>query len=217
VLVLADIAMRNNIDCIVFTGDLTQDHSEISYRHFADAVKQAKLKTPVYYLAGNHDDRKLLNKYLIAPAFKNDKTIDNDYWQIQLIDSKSDTPSGLICHESLQLLSQQMANDKYQLIMMHHHPIDIGYYIDKHGLLNQDEFWQTITQLNESDKNIKAIACGHVHRASQLSKNHVDIYTCPATSMQFGENKSEAGSIVPSYRLFYLESNGTMSSEVITP
>ncbi len=28
-LVLADIAQRNDIDCVVFTGDLTQDHSEL--------------------------------------------------------------------------------------------------------------------------------------------------------------------------------------------
>ncbi len=215
--VLLDMAKRDDIDSIVFTGDLTQDHSELSYRYFADAVKTANFKVPVHFLAGNHDDKELLTKYLIAPAFKKDKTINNDYWQVQLIDSKSSTPSGLVNQESLQSLTQHIAKSKFQLIMMHHHPVDIGYYIDKHGLLNQDEFWQTITQLNESGLNIKAIACGHVHRASQLSKHQVDIYTCPATAMQFGENKDKAGSIIPSYRLFYLKSNGTMSSEIITP
>lgn len=101
--------------------------------------------------------------------------------------------------------------------MMHHHPLDIGYYIDKHGLLEQDVFWQCINQLNKADNNIKAIACGHVHRAVKLSKDKVDIYTCPATSIQFGDTKEQAGSILPSYRLFYLKSNGTIQSEVIIP
>ena len=99
---------------------------------------------------------------------------------------------------------------------MHHHPVDVGYYIDKHGLLEQDIFWKTITQLNDSSMNIKAIACGHVHRAAHLSKFNVDVYTCSATSVQFGDTKEKVASILPSYRLFYLESDGKLSSEVIS-
>ncbi len=215
--VLANIAQRVDVDCIVFTGDLTQDHSEQSYQYFFEAVEQANFNAPIYFLAGNHDDRELITKHLTTPTFQPNKTISCGHWQIQLVDSKSDTPSGLVDQERLQLLSQRIDKDKYQLLMMHHHHVDLGYYIDKHGLLNQDEFWQTITRLNESGLSIKAIACGHVHRASQLSKHHVDIYTCPATSIQFGETKDKAGSIIPSYRLFHLESNGTINSEIITP
>jgi len=216
-LVLADIAQRDIIDCVVFTGDLSQDHTELSYQHFVDAVEYAEFKMPVYFLAGNHDDRALLAKYLTKPKFNTNKTICDDVWQIQLLDSKSATPSGLVSKTNLQALSPRIDKSKFQLLMMHHHPINIGYYIDKHGLKNQEEFWQTITELNKANMNIKAIACGHVHRASQLSKEHVDIYTCPATSMQFGETKEKAGSIVPSYRIFHLNSNGTIDSEIITP
>jgi len=100
---------------------------------------------------------------------------------------------------------------------MHHHPVDIGYYIDKHGLTNKQVFWQAVKELNNEKMNIRAIACGHVHRASQLSKDQVDIYTCPATSVQFGDTKEKMASIVPSYRLLYLNNNGTIASEIITP
>ena len=112
---------------------------------------------------------------------------------------------------------QRSDKNKFQLLMMHHHPVNIGYYIDKHGLINQDVFWQTINQLNDENMNIKAIACGHVHRASQLSKDQVDIYTCPATSVQFGDTKETMASIVPGYRLLYLNDNGTIASVIITP
>ncbi|MBL0710560.1 MAG: metallophosphoesterase [Colwellia sp.] len=221
-LVLADIAKQDPLDCIVFTGDLTQDHSDLSYQHFVDAIEQAKFKIPVYFLAGNHDDPTLLTKYLTAPLFQQNKTISDEAWQIQLIDSKSDTPSGIVSQQCLQNLSQSINKNKsidgnkFQLIMMHHHPVDIGYDIDKHGLLNQHDFWQTIIALNGSGLNIKAIACGHVHRASQLMQHNVNIYTCPATSIQFGETKDHESSIVPSYRLFYLKSNGTINSEIVT-
>ncbi len=215
--VLTDIASRKNIDCAVFTGDLTQDHSELSYQYFVEAVAQAQFSIPVYFLAGNHDDKKMMAKYLTAPNFQTNSTISHDFWQLQLVDSKSDTPSGLVSQKSLTELAQRIDNNKFQLLMMHHHPVNIGYYIDKHGLINQQTFWQTINQLNDANMTIKAIACGHVHRASQLSKHQVDIYTCPATSVQFGEAKEKMASIVPSYRLFYLNSNGTMTSEIITP
>ncbi len=215
--VLTDIASRKNIDCAVFTGDLTQDHSELSYQYFVEAVAQAQFSIPVYFLAGNHDDKKMMAKYLTAPNFQTNSTISHDFWQLQLVDSKSDTPSGLVSQKSLTELAQRIDKNKFQLLMMHHHPVNIGYYIDKHGLINQQTFWQTINQLNDANMTIKAIACGHVHRASQLSKHQVDIYTCPATSVQFGETKEKMASIVPSYRLFYLNSNGTMTSEIITP
>ena len=214
--VLADIAERDNIDSIIFTGDLTQDHSALSYQHFADAVDQAVLNIPVYFLAGNHDDKALLSKYLTGPKFQTNKTINHDFWQIQLVDSKSDTPSGLVNKESFQTLTHYTDNNKFQLLMMHHHPIDIGYCIDEHGLLEQDTFWGTIDQLNKLNRNIKAIACGHVHRAVQLTKLNVDVYTCPATSVQFGDTKEQVGSTEPSYRLFYLESDGKISSDIIS-
>lgn len=214
--VLANIAQRKDIDCVVFTGDLTQDHTERSYQHFVQAVEQAKLSIPVHFLAGNHDDRELLNKYLIAPNFHTSKTINHDFWQVQLLDSKSDTPSGLVNQQGLQALSAHIDNSKYQLLMMHHHPINVGYYIDKHGLLEQAVFWKTIAQLNTPHSNIKAIACGHVHRATHLTQGDVDVYTCPATSVQFGDTKDKIGSVMPSYRLFYLENDGTISSDIIS-
>lgn len=214
--VLADIAQRDSIDCVVFTGDLTQDHTEISYQHFVQAIKQEKLSIPVHYLAGNHDDRELLTKYLKGPDFDTNNTISHDFWQIQLLDSKSDTPSGLVNQQCLQALPAQMDEHKYQLLMMHHHPINVGYYIDKHGLLEQDVFWKNIVQLNKAKMNIKAIACGHVHRATHLTQYNVEVYTCPATSVQFGDTKEKLGSIMPSYRLFHLANDGAISSDIIS-
>jgi Icc protein len=100
--------------------------------------------------------------------------------------------------------------------MMHHHPIDVGYHIDRHGLLEQNAFWDTITQLNKADMKIKAIGCGHVHRGVHLTKLNVDVYTCPATSVQFGDTKEKVASILPSYRLFHLKQDGSITSDIIS-
>ena len=111
---------------------------------------------------------------------------------------------------------------------MHHHPVDVGYFIDKHGLQNKDDFWQTITSYNQNNNNkIKAIACGHVHRASVLTlKNNeeavdnqasVDLYTCPATSIQFDPSADTVKALTqgPAYRLFYLQQDGTLDTDIV--
>lgn len=221
--IVTDIATHKAIDLIIFTGDLTQDHSVESYQHFTTIFKQAKLNVPVYYLAGNHDEPALMRRYLAAPIFNDQQSIDLGKWQIQLIDSKSETPAGKVSQQTLAQLKKAIKADTYQLFFMHHHPVDVGYFIDQHGLLNQDEFWRAINELPQAKSAIKAIACGHVHRASLLKKYSVhaqqcvDVYTCPATSIAFDPSKASVSALAvpPSFRLFSLYENGALSSDII--
>jgi len=226
---LVSIAENPSIDYAIFTGDLTQDHTEQSYKNFADAVQLANINIPILYLAGNHDEPSLLKKYLTAAPFISDNKIDSEHWQIQLINSKSDTPAGLVSDKTLMALPQRLDCNKYQLLLMHHHPIDVGYFIDKHGLQNKAHFWQAITTYNDNNKGIiKALACGHVHRASVLTtqsntpavvqaKASIDLYTCPATSIQFDPNAETVCALAqgPAYRLFYLYQDGTLNSDIV--
>jgi len=231
-IVLASIASNPRIDYAIFTGDLTQDHSEQSYINFAKAVQLANIQIPVFFLAGNHDEPALLNKYLADEPFVNDKIINGHFWQIQLIDSKSETPAGLVSNRTLESLPQLLNRNKHQLLMMHHHPIDVGYFIDQHGLQNKEDFWQAITTYNKDNNQcIKAIACGHIHRACVITTKNskqiepegvevqasVDLYTCPATSIQFDPSANTVKPLAqgPAYRLLYLHQDGTLSSDIV--
>ena len=223
--VLQKLKVNTAIDVIVFTGDLSQDHTERSYQNFVNAVHQAKISVPFYYLAGNHDEPQLLNKYLISAPFYQQKLIEQKNWQIILLNSKSETPAGIIVQDELQrlkTLSAETNTDKHQLVMMHHHAIDVGYFIDRHGLKNSDVFWQVI----EQQPTIKAIACGHVHRAltvylspnkPQENKRSIPLYTCPATSIQFDPAKETVSSTGESagYRLFTLFADGKIETNVV--
>ncbi|MBU2869668.1 metallophosphoesterase [Colwellia sp. E2M01] len=230
--VLLSIVDNPQIHAIIFTGDLTQDHSEQSYQNFVDCVHACGVIIPIYYLAGNHDEPGLLDKYFAQSPFIADKVITTEKWQIQLLDSKSDTPAGLVSGQALTSLQSTIEQDKYQFLLMHHHPIDVGYFIDKHGLQNKADFWQTVHRFN----NIKAIACGHVHGAMELSvsvtpginnskqaqntvehKSLVTVYTCPATSMQFDPNVAGVGVLDdgPAYRIFTLNADGNLHSDVV--
>jgi Icc protein len=219
--VLLSVGNNAQIDFVVFTGDLTQDHTEQSYQNFVDCVHECAITVPIYYLAGNHDEPELLTKYFSVSPFLADKEINLSQWQVQLVDSKSVTPAGYVTETALEKLKSAIKPNKNQLLMMHHHPIDVGYFIDKHGLQNKADFWQAIKGYN----NIKAIACGHVHSAMQLTqtpneklKEQVVLYTCPATSIQFDPNVDGVAALVkgPGYRLFYLHADGELHTDVVT-
>jgi len=220
--VLFSIAENDEIDCLVFTGDLTQDHSDASYQQFVDAFAKANITIPCFFLAGNHDEQALLNKFLVNKPFKHDKTISKHNWQIQLVNSKSDTPAGYFAQDEAVRLSKVINQSCHQLVMMHHHPVNVGYFIDRHGLENHATFWQCINK----HKNIRAIACGHVHGAhyfpaqnigEQRSYQSADVYTCPATSIQFDPdvNGVSALALGPAFRIFSLFEDGQLETEVV--
>lgn len=227
--ILSHICNNSAVKFIVCTGDITQDHTEQSYLNFVNCVLECDVKVPMYFLAGNHDEPKLLAKYFSIPPFISSTTIDLAHWQIQLVDSKSDSPAGYVNEQALMDLHLNIEQTKHQLLMMHHHPIDVGYFIDKHGLKNKEVFWQGINQYN----NIKAMACGHVHGAMELtledddvlkaissSVNHymknIPLYTCPATSIQFDPTFDgvKALPLGPGYRTFHLSVDGKIASKV---
>jgi Icc protein len=217
--VLHNIQKSPEIDLVIFTGDLTQDHTEQSYQNFVDCVDNSGIELPFYYLAGNHDEPEILDKYLNALPFYSSNSVDYVHWQIQLLESKSLTPAGYVSKQSLVALEKTINVNQHQLIMMHHHPIDVGYFIDKHGLQNKGDFWRA---MNVYD-NIKVIACGHVHSErefkKQLSNNQeaVTVYTCPATSIQFDPDFDGVAALKkgPGYRVFYLYPDGKFHSNVV--
>jgi len=212
--VLQIIKTKFKVQSIVFTGDITQDHSEISYQRFVQAVAACEITTPFYYLAGNHDEHELLDKYLSVAPFNKSKIISHEYWQIVLLNSKSETPKGHVAESKLLGLGNYIDSTKHQLMMMHHHPLDVGYFIDRHGLDNQMQFWQAI----DKQHTIKAVACGHVHQAmmiySKPGDRGIPLYTCPATSIQFDPSKDSGSSNGQGggFRIFSLYANGQIDS-----
>lgn len=209
--VLTHIQGVEKPDVIVFTGDLTQDHTDDSYQRFVEIFLQLNIEIPVHFIAGNHDEHRQLDQYLTGKPFNSSKTITRNAWQILLINSKSETPSGYVAEQALNELSKNIEPEKKQLVFMHHHPIDVGYFIDKHGLKNKAEFWSTI-QLFAS---IQAIACGHVHNDLSIqpeqSGYNIPLFTCPATSIQFDQtaDTSACNGQGAGYRIFELGNDGT--------
>mgnify|MGYP003859952119 CR=1 FL=1 len=222
IVILSDIKNNIDINLIIFTGDLTQDHSEKSYQLFRQAITYCQIPIPVYFLSGNHDEPELLSKYLVGNPFCSSRVIENDQWQAILVESKSkviEGPAGQVDDIEVEKLHQRIDPKKHQLLFMHHHPVDVGYFIDKHGLNNRDEFWLTLDKYS----SIVGIACGHVHRGvilSSVSTNRsIDVYTCPATSIQFDPCAPSVKALDqgPGYRLFSLHEQGELKTSLHYP
>lgn len=216
VAVLKRIKQLPQVDILVFTGDLTQDHSEESYQLFVQAFNESGIVTPVYYVPGNHDEPKLLKRFLAAAPFCQTSVIETSAWQILLLDSKSATPAGKVSNQQLQNIEQKIDSRKAQLILMHHHPVDVGYFIDRHGLESKVSFQNFV----EANPSIHVIGCGHVHQALSLpivtKDKTIPLYTCPATSIQFDKSCETVANNGqgPGFRCFTLKENKQVSTEV---
>ena len=214
--VLCAIKAQPIVDAIVFTGDLTQDHTEDSYQLFVKAFDVCEINIPVYYVSGNHDEPSLLNQYLSKAPFCQHKVIENNHWQVILIESKSETPAGLITNVACEQAAKVINQAKLQLLLTHHHAVDAGFFIDQHGLINKNEFQGWLSRFS----SIAALGCGHIHQALilpvQLAERSVNLYACPATSIQF-DIKSPVPATngqPPGYQVFTLASTGELSREV---
>jgi len=213
-LTLKDIKTKKP-DLAIFGGDLTQDHTIASYERFVDLIQSEQLDFPVFWLPGNHDELDMF-----ATAFKdqsnllNHKCIDTAHFQILLLNSKSETPSGFIkSTELIEIKKLINDSDKPSIIFAHHHPLVVDGYIDKHILKNGD---QLLTQLSDTGK-VSLYIHGHVHNEYQTSYLDIDICATPATSIQFKKNTTDwqQENLGPGYRLININEQGELTTQVI--
>lgn len=210
--VLKDIG-KQAVDCCIFTGDLTQDHTIDSYKNFLNALNDAELLVPCYFLPGNHDNYELMQTHLIGEPIDSANIIESNKWQFHLVNSKSETPAGFVSTRQIDGIKESINDQRYQFIFMHHHPVDVAYFIDRHGLTNKTEFWQQINSIN----NLRGIACGHIHQGRIVEcEQSLSLYTCPATSIGFCSDPENlvADDTPPGYRLLSFFDDGTIETSL---
>lgn len=168
-------------DALILTGDLTQDHSRASYQLLADIF--ANISCPVLLLPGNHDD---LSELLWLAQTSNLQLADSlvlARWQLFLLNSKGPSPAGSFdCNKQAALQQQfSQSNQPYFWLFMHHHPLPLNCFIDKHGLTEQADFWALLL----TEPKVKGVAHGHAHLAYHRHYQGVEVVGCPASSVQF--------------------------------
>ena len=170
-------------DVIVATGDIVQDESRAGYQRFRSSLEP--LGVPVLSIPGNHDDPKLMSELLSTPPFQMGGELRLGPWSLILLSTfLAGEDAGGLGPARLQGLRKALSvhGSQHVLVWMHHHPLPMGSaWLDGVALRDAGEFWKII----DANPNVRAVACGHVHQASDRQRNSVRFLSTPSTCAQF--------------------------------
>ncbi|MFZ2288570.1 MAG: 3',5'-cyclic-AMP phosphodiesterase [Halopseudomonas yangmingensis] len=201
------------VDRILATGDIAQDATEQAYARFLQEV--AVLGAPCRWLAGNHDDARLMQRLPDAgalwPAWE-----DLGNWRLVLLDTSiPGAVPGLLQPDQLERLERALATagERHVLVMLHHHPVVIGSdWMEPIGLLNRDDFWTRIDASNQ----VRAVLWGHVHQEHDSLRGNVRLLASPSTCVQFAAHSHDfaTDTLSPGYRWLRLHPDGRIETAV---
>lgn len=212
---LLELLKAEKFSMILLTGDLTQDGSEASYIKLAERLKQ--FNVPVYWVPGNHDDTKIMNRVYPLHNIYNQKQIIIDNWQFILLDSHiPKAVEGYLDQSQFDFLESCLKSkpDLNAVIVFHHHPISVGNeWLDKLGLQNADLFWETVANYPK----VSAVVFGHVHQEHKGKMKGIKYFSVPSTCIQFKKNSAKFAleRLPPAYRWYEFYPNGVIESQVV--
>ncbi|MHA6962915.1 3',5'-cyclic-AMP phosphodiesterase [Zobellella denitrificans] len=201
-------------DLILATGDLSQDHSPESYRHFTRLM--GELAPPVFWLPGNHDDAPVMQAELDAAGISNAKQLLCGNWQILLLDTQlRGAVHGELAPEQLALLEQAIDDYPHHhlLVAVHHQAVPVGCaWLDQHNLRNAGELKQRLARHQAA----KVVLFGHVHQGFDEVHDGVRYLASPSTCIQFKPLSDDFAldHTAPGWRALTLYPDGRLSTQV---
>ncbi len=185
-------ALTFPVDFVLHSGDVVEDRSEEAYRRAREEL--CRLRFPVRYLAGNHDDADVLQRVLLGRSAvlpRMDDELEAGGIRVALLDSRGPRdPEGTLTDGQLGALEALCSPQGPPLVIALHHPpvpldthwLDVGW---THGdgrqsnmLLDRGkEFARAIAPARE---RIRGVFFGHVHRAFHVLKDGILYASAPS-------------------------------------
>ncbi|MCM5558893.1 phosphodiesterase [Pleomorphomonas sp. JP5] len=207
---VADINRNHaDADLVVFTGDLSDDGSQASYRLLADLLEP--LIPPPRLMLGNHDNRGAFRAvFPDAPAEDGfvQSILDAQAARLVFLDTLDEgAVAGRLCDRRLAWLDRQLGEaDSPVLIFMHHPPFDIGMQpLDGVKLADPRAFADVLARHGK----VRHIFAGHVHRLCGGTWNGIAFSTGRGTNHQsaplFGSKDFALGFETPAYNVILID------------
>jgi Icc protein len=202
-------------DALLVTGDLVHDESPAGYSRLAAALH--KLRLPVCYLPGNHDDPYQLQTAFAPLGAPAPARIVLGSWQILLLDDhQPGSDAGFVSQQQLDQLAYWLVHFREPaLIAVHHPPVPVGSrWLDAQGLHNG----LTLLKLAALHPQVRAIVCGHIHQELDMTVSGVRILATPSTCRQFLPQSATPAldpEALPGFRNLRLFPGGRLQTEVI--
>jgi Icc protein len=207
---------EKDIDCLILSGDLSNDCSIESYNHLIQLLKG--FETPIYLMSGNHDSPSLLKTLTINKNIFLKNFLSFNNWGVFMFNTKKEnSPNGFLKKEELVYFDQVLSNTLYKniIIFLHHHPVPIGSASMDSMIIENAEL--LTDRIMKYDK-IKAVSWGHIHNEFNLNMGSAKLFSTPSTCYQ-AKTKSKNFIIdpkaSPGYRKIYLNDDGSFDTEVI--
>lgn len=201
-------------DAVLATGDLSQDGSRASYGQFRDIL--GAVRAPIYCIPGNHDDPEAMAAELSRPPFHYCGDHALGVWRLVMLSTwDGDRGGGRLSQDELQRLAHVLehSHEPHVLVVLHHHPVPTGSWLDKVALDNAAEFLALI----DSCARIRGVLWGHVHQAQDGQRRGVRMLGTPSTCFQFmprvreSDLDPEAG---PAWRWLELRPDGRIATQL---
>lgn len=211
----AIIKQACSYDAVLATGDISQDHSEVSYQRFEKGI--IPLKKPCFWLPGNHDYKPNMSSVMPSQQIQQvEHALLGEHWQMIMLDSQVvGVPHGRLSDQQLAMLEEKLAEnaDRHTLILLHHHPILVGSaWLDQHTLKDSHDFWQVVDKYD----NVNAVLCGHVHQDMNVTRHKVRVMATPSTCIQFKPDSDDFAldTLAPGWRELELKADGSLNTTV---
>ena len=202
-------------DALLVTGDLSQDESLGAYQQFR--ILLSRLNVPVWCLPGNHDAPVFMGEVLSAPPFHVGGAMVSANWCLMLLNSHiAGDHGGRLAQNQLEWLDAMLREhrDRHVLLAVHHHALPLkSRWLDALALYNADELIAII----DRSPQVRCVVAGHVHQASDITRNGVRYVTTPSTCFQFlpAADSFAVDTRPPGFRWLDLMPDGTVHTEVV--
>jgi 3',5'-cyclic-AMP phosphodiesterase len=210
-------ALAPRPDCLLLTGDISQDDSVASYEYARSLI--GPLQIPTYWLRGNHDQNGAAIAALNGGGITADKSFEQGGWRFILLDSMvRDEPGGRLAESQLAYLEQQLQTAKLTpiptLVAVHHHPIACGLAgMDAIGLANAADLFAVL----DGYPQVKLVINGHIHQEFATERAGVTYLGTPSTCIQLKPQQVKMELDTersPGFRLLRLYADGRFETEV---
>lgn len=176
----------NRPDMLLVTGDMSEHGDDDSYRRCAAAL--AVCPFPVYPTVGNHDRRAPFARHFpqvpMVDGFVQYSVRHGGLHLIVIDTRERGRHGGGFCARRAAWLGARLDEhpDTPTVIVMHHPPFDAGIeWMATHA----DERWvATFVATIAGHRQVRAILCGHLHRAIVAPWRGVSAIVCPSTAPQ---------------------------------
>ena len=216
------LSLQPQPDLLLLTGDLSQDGTPESY----DRVQKllSPLKTPTYWIPGNHDCISAMQHVLKRAPVSPLKSFTRGNWNFLLINSG--VPGCVYGHLSpktlawldfqLELMGNVSGSDSVlrpTVVALHHPPFQVNSnWLDTSILQNPQQLFAVL----DRHPQVKLVLFGHIHQEFNYQRHGVHYLGTPSTSIQFKPQSSNFSldHQAPGFRLLNLYPDGTWETWV---